>query len=105
MSRMLEIFEQLMDENMLRMMAVYLIFAGLIAFGVIYNTARIAFSERSRELASLRVLGLTRQEVAYILFGELAIVVVVAIPMGILIGYSMAAALLIYSFMPSPALC
>ncbi|MBT5186913.1 MAG: FtsX-like permease family protein [Kordiimonadaceae bacterium] len=91
MTRMREIFEQLMDENMLRMMAVYVIFAGLIAFGVIYNTARIAFSERSRELASLRVLGLTRQEVAYILFGELALVVFLAIPMGIFIGYAMVA--------------
>ncbi|MBT6330021.1 MAG: FtsX-like permease family protein, partial [Kordiimonadaceae bacterium] len=91
MSRMREIFEELMDQNMLQMMAVYIIFAGLIAFGVIYNTARIAFSERSRELASLRVLGLTRFEVAYILFGELAAVVFVAIPLGIYIGYGMVA--------------
>lgn len=89
MSKMREIFEDLMDENIMRMMVVYIVFAAIIAFGVIYNTARIAFSERSRELASLRVLGLTRGEVAYILFGELALVVIIAIPMGIFIGYSM----------------
>lgn len=91
MTRMREIFEQLMDENMLQMMAVYVIFASLISFGVIYNTARIAFSERSRELASLRVLGLTRVEVAYILFGELAAIVFLAIPLGLYIGYGMVA--------------
>ncbi len=91
MTKMREIFETIMDENMMRMMAVYIVFAGFIAFGVIYNTARIAFSERSRELASLRVLGLTKGEVAYILFGELAIVVFVAIPMGMLIGYGLVA--------------
>lgn len=91
MTKMREIFEELMDENMMRMMAVYIVFAGIIAFGVIYNTARIAFSERSRELASLRVLGLTRGEVAYILFGELAVVVAVAIPLGMLFGYGLVA--------------
>ncbi len=91
MTLMRIIFEEIMDENMMRMMAVYVIFAGLIAFGVIYNTARIAFSERSRELANLRVLGLTRGEVAYILFGELAIVVLIAIPLGMIIGYGLMA--------------
>ena len=45
---------------------------GSIAFGVIYNNMRIALSERNRELASLRVLGFHRGEVAYILLGELA---------------------------------
>ncbi len=89
MSKMREIFSDLMDQNIMQMMAVYIVFASVIAFGVIYNTARIAFSERSRELASLRVLGLTRFEVAYILFGELAVVVFVAIPMGLLIGYGL----------------
>jgi putative ABC transport system permease protein len=38
--------------------------AGTIAFGVVYNSARIALSERSRELASLRVLGFTRGEIS-----------------------------------------
>lgn len=93
MSKMREIFEDLLDQNMMQMMAVYIVFAGVIAFGVIYNTARIAFSERSRELASLRVLGLTKGEVAYILFGELAVVVLAAIPMGIVIGYLLVAGL------------
>lgn len=62
------------------------ILAGTIAFGVVYNSARIALSERSRELASLRVLGYSRSEVAYILVGELAVLTLLAIGPGFLIG-------------------
>jgi putative ABC transport system permease protein len=60
-----------------------------IAFGVIYNSMRIALSERNRELASLRVLGFERNEVAYILLGEMALFTLVAIPLGFLIGYGL----------------
>ena len=62
------------------------ILAGFIAFGVVYNSARIAFLERHRELASLRVLGLTRGEVSYILLGELSLLTLAAIPLGFLVG-------------------
>lgn len=62
------------------------ILAGSIAFGVVYNSARIALSERSRELASLRVLGYTRGEISYILLGELAILTIAAIPLGFWVG-------------------
>ena len=62
-----------------------------IAFGVIYNSMRIALSERNRELASLRVLGFERNEVAYILLGEMALFTLVAIPLGFLIGYGLCA--------------
>ena len=64
---------------------------GSIAFGVIYNSMRIALSERNRELASLRVLGFERGEVAYILLGELGLMTLVAIPIGFLIGYGLCA--------------
>lgn len=60
--------------------------AGAITFGVVYNSARITFSERSRELASLRVLGFTRGEIAYILLGELALLTLAAIPLGFVVG-------------------
>ncbi|WP_227718208.1 ABC transporter permease [Microbulbifer sp. Q7] len=66
------------------------LFAGLIALGVVYNSARISLSERGRELASLRVLGLTRGEVSYILLGELALLTVCALPLGALLGYLLA---------------
>lgn len=84
------IFDDIMAENLLKMVATNVLFASFISFGVIYNTARITISERGRELASLRVLGLTRKEVAYILFGELTLITLISIPMGLFFGYSMA---------------
>ncbi len=65
--------------------------AGTIAFGVVYNSARIALSERSRELASLRVLGYTRLEISYILLGELAVFTLAAIPLGFVLGRALCA--------------
>jgi putative ABC transport system permease protein len=62
-------------------------FAALIVFGVIYNNARISLAERARDLASLRVLGYRRSEVSYILLGELAILVIAGLPLGIGFGY------------------
>ncbi len=84
-----ELFRDIMGENLMKMVMMNVFFAGLIAFGVIYNTARISLSERGRELASLRVLGLTKGEVAYILFGEMAFIIMMAIPLGLFIGYMM----------------
>ena len=64
--------------------------ASLLA-GVVYNSARIALTERAREMASLRVLGLTRGEIAYILLGELALLTLAALPMGFLFGRALCA--------------
>ena len=61
-------------------------FAVVIAVGVVYNNARIALAERGWELASLRVLGFTRAEVSTLLLGELAIVIALALPLGMLAG-------------------
>jgi putative ABC transport system permease protein len=67
---------------------ILVVFACVIAVAMVYNAARIALSERGRELASLRVLGFTRAEVAVLLFGEQAILTLLAIPLGYLIGYA-----------------
>jgi len=67
--------------------AIVLVFATIIAFGVVYNTARIALAERGRELATLRVLGFTRGEVSGIMLGEIAILAAPAIPLGLALGY------------------
>ena len=61
-------------------------FSSAIVFGVVYNAARVALSERGRELASLRVLGFTRREIAHILFGEQALLTFVAVPLGCVVG-------------------
>jgi putative ABC transport system permease protein len=81
-------------ENMLISLSMTVLFSCVIAFGVVYNAARISLSERSRELASLRVLGLTRGEISYILLGELAVLTLVAVPLGGLLGVWMARATL-----------
>ncbi|MCA9179751.1 MAG: FtsX-like permease family protein, partial [Planctomycetales bacterium] len=83
-------FQTTMENTMYVMIGIYAAFATLIAFGVTYNSARIAFSERARALASLRVLGFTRAEVAYILLGELGIQTLIALPLGCLLGYGLA---------------
>ncbi len=62
------------------------ILAGTIAFGVVYNSARISLAERSHELASLRVLGYTRGEISYIFLGELALLTLLSLPLGAVIG-------------------
>ena len=64
-------FERTMAENMGIMTTLTVIFACIIAFGVVYNAARVSLSERSYELASLRVLGFRRAEISLILLGEL----------------------------------
>lgn len=61
--------------------------AFVITFGIVYNAARIALAERSRDLASLRVIGFSKSEAAFVLLGELAVVTVIALPVGALLGY------------------
>jgi putative ABC transport system permease protein len=89
-----ESFEKTIARNFAIITTVNMLFAAVIAFGVVYNTARISLSERSRELATLRVIGFRRAEISYILLGELAALVALAIPVGLLLGYEMSAAIL-----------
>lgn len=84
-------FYETMAETILFFTFITTLLGGSIAFGVVYNSMRIALSERNRELTSLRVLGFERDEVAYILLGELALLTLVAIPIGMLIGYGLCA--------------
>lgn len=82
-------FNEMMEESILFFSFITAMLGGFIAFGVVYNSARIALSERGRELASLRVLGFTRGEVAYILLGELGLLTLVAIAPGFLFGQAL----------------
>jgi putative ABC transport system permease protein len=58
--------------------------------GVLYNAVRITLAERTRDLASLRVLGFRRSEVAAILLGEVGLLLVIATPLGLWFGRVMA---------------
>jgi putative ABC transport system permease protein len=83
----LQNFRETMAASMNMQIFFNVLFAGVIAFGVVYNSARVSLSERARELASLRVLGFTRAEISMILLGELSILTIAALPLGALIGY------------------
>ena len=71
----------------------YAAFAAIVAFGIIYNSARISLSERARELATLRVLGFTRGEVGAVLVGELVLLTLAALPLGLVGGSGLARAI------------
>ncbi|NOT06861.1 MAG: FtsX-like permease family protein [Gemmatimonadales bacterium] len=62
-------------------------FAGTLAVAMTYNTARIALAERGRELASLRVLGFSKKEVAVMLLGEQGVIAAAGIVSGLALGY------------------
>ena len=80
-------FRETIEQNITVMTTVYTALAVIITFGVIYNSARIQLSERARELASLRVFGFTRGEVSGVLITELGVMVLLAQPLGWLLGY------------------
>jgi putative ABC transport system permease protein len=83
-------FDRTTGEMMGTVQAIYFGFAVIVAFGVVYNGARIALSERSRDLATLRVVGFTHIEVGTVLIGELALLTLLAIPVGLFIGSELA---------------
>jgi putative ABC transport system permease protein len=92
-ARALRNFYDTLAQQMLTFAFFNTVLAASIAVGVVYNTARISLSERTRELASLRVLGYTRGEVSYILLGELALLVFAALPAGFAAGRLLAGVL------------
>ncbi len=73
---------------------IYLVFATIVAFGVVYNNARISLAERARELATLRVIGFSRREVGGVLITELVILAVLSVPLGLLLGTGFATGIL-----------
>jgi putative ABC transport system permease protein len=83
-------FRNTIAKNMLHMRMINLTFAIIIALGVVYNGARISLSERSRELATLRVIGFTKREISTILLGEIGTITLLGIPFGLFLGYALA---------------
>jgi putative ABC transport system permease protein len=83
-------FRQTIARSMGLMRTFLIGFSVIIAFSVVYNSARISLSERSRDLATLRVIGFSRHEVSAIQLGELAIITLLAIPVGLVLGYGLA---------------
>lgn len=87
-------FRKTTAESIGLLQKMYAMFATIVAFGIIYNSARISLSERARELATLRVLGFSRGEVGAVLIGELVVLTVAALPLGLVLGSGFAKGIL-----------
>ncbi|WP_282605984.1 ABC transporter permease [Pelagibius sp. Alg239-R121] len=83
-------FNETMGRSLLVFVGFFIVFASTLSVGVVYNAARIALSERGRELATLRVLGFSRWEISYILLGETGLLIAIALPLGCLFGLTLA---------------
>ncbi len=88
-----EAFHETFGRSLLIVAFVFLLIAGSLAFAMVFNAARTVFDERRRELATMRVIGMTRVETGYILLAELAVITLLAIPIGLALGYGLAAML------------
>ncbi len=84
-----ESFNETFGQSLGTLIFFNVLFASIIAFGVVYNAARVSLAERSRELASLRVMGFTRREISWILLGELGVLALLALPLGLALGYGL----------------
>lgn len=80
-------FQKMMDNGAGSMRFIMVAIAAIITFGIVYNAARIAYAERLRDLASLRVMGFTKAEAAFVLLGELGVITLAALPIGGALGY------------------
>ncbi len=86
-------FHDTLIAHLMVFITMFSILAALLGFGVAYNSARIALSERGRELATLRVLGFTRGEISYVLLGEVIILILLGLPLGCLAGWGLVLAM------------
>lgn len=86
----IETFHETLGQTIYIFVGFFIGFASALSVGVIVNAIRIALSERARELATLRVLGFSRAEVAYILLGEIGLLTWLAIPLGCAAGTALA---------------
>ena len=80
-------FKTIVVEHLLVFISMFVMLASILAFGVVYNSTRIALSERARELATLRVLGFSKGEISYVLLGEVMFLVLFGLPLGCLCGW------------------
>jgi putative ABC transport system permease protein len=92
-ARQVTAFDETFGRSLLIVAFVFLAIAGTLAFAMVFNAARTVFDERRRELATLRVIGMTRAETGYILIAELAVLALLSIPAGLALGYGLAALL------------
>jgi putative ABC transport system permease protein len=66
--------------------AMFIVFSSLMAAGVAFSSARVTLAEQERDLATLRVLGFGRGEASYVLLAELGALLLLALPLGVVLG-------------------
>lgn len=66
--------------------AVMVGFAVILGFAIVYNSSVMSFSERRRELPSLRVMGFTAREVATLLLKESLVQTLLGVALGLPFG-------------------
>jgi putative ABC transport system permease protein len=87
----IESFRKTVASTLLAFAGMLVGFAVAIAGGVVYSAVRASFAERSRELATLRVIGLARAEAWRVLVGEVALQLAAALPLGAALGLGLSA--------------
>jgi putative ABC transport system permease protein len=85
----LDAFNETLVEHLMVFITMFIVLASMVAFGVAYNSTRIALSERGRELATLRVLGFTHGETSYVLLGEVTLLILLGLLIGTLVGWGL----------------
>ncbi|MCR9143214.1 MAG: FtsX-like permease family protein [bacterium] len=90
----MRLFNETSAALILVMASIIVTFALCIAFAVVYNTARVSFSERAWELATLRILGFTKGEVFRVLAWELTLQTAPALLPGCVLGFFFVTALI-----------
>ena len=89
-ARMVADFRGTTARNLLVFTGILSAFATAISIGIVFNSARVALAERAWEFATLRVLGLTRGEVSALLLWQVGVQVMLAVPLGCLLGRGLA---------------
>ena len=77
---------QLFDQGAAFFSFMFLMFSLAMAAGVAFSAARVTLGEQERDLATLRVLGFRRPEASWVLLGELTVLLILAIPLGLALG-------------------
>lgn len=79
-------FQEVLQRSLLATSIFIMLFTSIIGIGIIYNLAMIILAERIYEMGTLRILGFHTWEIFKILIGEIVLLIMVAIPIGIYLG-------------------
>ena len=86
---MVKSLNETLIQSMFGFIGALVLFAGIIFFGSILNSALIGLAERQREVATLRVLGYGPWQIGNLLFRESMIVTMIGTLVGMPIGYGL----------------